>query len=203
RGDLFHWRYETVDLAPYLVAGKNVLAALVWNFGDLAPEAQVTCQTGFLLQGDTEAEKAADTDNTWKAQRSTAYAAIEFTSGQMRGYYVAGPGDRINAAAHPWGWESAAFDDSAWPAAAVVSVAAGREASDPHTRWMLVPRPIPAMEERPERLQKVRRVSGMAQPAAFPAQAEAVKIPAGTHVVMLLDQTYLTTAFPELILSGG
>ena len=45
RGDLFHWRYETVDVAPYLSAGKNVFAALVWNFGELAPEAQITLQT--------------------------------------------------------------------------------------------------------------------------------------------------------------
>src|SRR5437763_952399 len=44
RGDLFHWRYETVDLAPYLHAGRNVLAAVVWNFSDLAPEAQITDQ---------------------------------------------------------------------------------------------------------------------------------------------------------------
>ena len=48
RGDLFHWRYETVDLAPYLEAGRNQLAAVVWSFGELAPEAQITLQTGFL-----------------------------------------------------------------------------------------------------------------------------------------------------------
>ena len=53
RGDLFHWRYETVDAAPYLEAGRNVFAAVVWNFGELAPEAQITLRTGFLLQGDT------------------------------------------------------------------------------------------------------------------------------------------------------
>src|ERR1700731_3395609 len=29
RGDLFHWRFETVDLAPLLRPGKNVLAAIV------------------------------------------------------------------------------------------------------------------------------------------------------------------------------
>jgi hypothetical protein len=29
RGDLFHWRYESVDIAPQLRAGKNVLAAVV------------------------------------------------------------------------------------------------------------------------------------------------------------------------------
>src|SRR5438445_4942476 len=57
RGDLFHWRYETVDLAPYLDAGRNVIAAIVWNFADLGPEAQITLQTGFLLQGGSAAER--------------------------------------------------------------------------------------------------------------------------------------------------
>src|ERR1022692_2973264 len=33
RGDLNHWRYETVDLAPWLDAGNNLLAAVVWNDG--------------------------------------------------------------------------------------------------------------------------------------------------------------------------
>src|SRR6266540_3384730 len=32
RGDLYHWRYETVDIAPRLKAGRNVLAALVYNY---------------------------------------------------------------------------------------------------------------------------------------------------------------------------
>ncbi len=27
RGDLYHWRFETLDLAPHLIAGRNVLAA--------------------------------------------------------------------------------------------------------------------------------------------------------------------------------
>jgi hypothetical protein len=39
RGDLFHWGVETVDLAPYLHTGKNILAALVWNFGEQSPVA--------------------------------------------------------------------------------------------------------------------------------------------------------------------
>ena len=33
RSDLMHWRYETVDVAPQLRAGRNVIAALVWNWG--------------------------------------------------------------------------------------------------------------------------------------------------------------------------
>jgi alpha-L-rhamnosidase len=33
RSDLGHWRYETYDIAPFLLPGRNVLAATVWNFG--------------------------------------------------------------------------------------------------------------------------------------------------------------------------
>src|SRR5215212_11083282 len=31
RGDIFHWNYETVDLANYLHNGENTVAAIVWN----------------------------------------------------------------------------------------------------------------------------------------------------------------------------
>ena len=72
RGDLFHWRFETVDIAPQLKPGRNALAAVVWNFGEFAPEAQQTRHTGFILQGDGPAERVADTNAGWKcrAQRS-------------------------------------------------------------------------------------------------------------------------------------
>jgi hypothetical protein len=85
----------------------------------------------------------------------------------------------------------------------VVEDAAGREASNPHTRWMLVERTIPAMEETPQRLQSMRAASGIAKPAAFPAQREVLRIPAGMKAELLLDQGHLTTAYPELTVSGG
>ena len=50
RGDIYNWNFETVDLAPYLKPGKNVLASVVWNYADQKPVAQVSFnQTGFLL----------------------------------------------------------------------------------------------------------------------------------------------------------
>ena len=112
----FHWRYETVDIAGFLRPGKNVLAAVVWNFGEHAPEAQITLETGFVLQGDGEAERVVDTGPSWKCVRNEAYSPVVITSGAVRGYWAAGPGDRVNAAANPWGWESPEFDDSAWTA---------------------------------------------------------------------------------------
>jgi hypothetical protein len=61
RGDRDHWFYETVNLAPHLKAGKNVLAAVVWNGGEYVPYAQMTYRTAFILQGNAETEQAANT----------------------------------------------------------------------------------------------------------------------------------------------
>ena len=33
RGNFFRWRYETFDLAPFLIRGDNVIAATVWQYG--------------------------------------------------------------------------------------------------------------------------------------------------------------------------
>ena len=168
RGDLFHWRYETVDLANHLAPGKNVIAAVVWNMGQWAPEAQITLQTGFVLQGDSAAEEAADTNATWKCEQSQAYTPLPVTHGEMRGYFVAGPGDQLDASKYPWGWTEQGFDDRAWKEALVLTPAAGREATDVHSRWMLVPRTIPMMEEKPERLQSVRKASVSSRRSSFP-----------------------------------
>ncbi|MGD0668558.1 MAG: alpha-L-rhamnosidase C-terminal domain-containing protein [Bryobacteraceae bacterium] len=201
RGGLSHWRYETVDAAPILEPGRNVFAAVVWNFGELAPEAQEAAETGFLVEGDGPAESVVNTGTNWKCVRDESYSPVP--PREVRAYYAAGPGDCVAGPQHPWGWEGKEFDDSGWPAAVVIGPAAGREARDAHTRWMLLERPIPVMEERPERLQRVRRVVGIPQPAAFPAQPSPFEIPARTHATLLLDQTYLTTAYPELTVSGG
>ncbi|HEU0141857.1 MAG TPA: alpha-L-rhamnosidase C-terminal domain-containing protein, partial [Bryobacteraceae bacterium] len=177
--------------------GRNVLAAVVWNFGEHAPQAQVTNETGFLLQGDTERERIADTNAEWKCVRNEAYEPIPFTSAQMRGYYVAGPGDRVTASAYPWGWERPGFDDSGWKPARLGTRAAPRYSRDSPSRWMLVPRSIPMMEESPEKPLTVRRTNAGTD-WKYPA-----KVPAQTKIRILFDQAYLTTAYPEVTVSGG
>ncbi|MEJ7617249.1 MAG: alpha-L-rhamnosidase N-terminal domain-containing protein [Pyrinomonadaceae bacterium] len=176
RGDLNHWKFETLDLAPYLRNGKNVLAAVVWNYGRLAPEAQLTNQTGFLLQGDAAIERTVDTNASWKCVRNEAYAPLPVTHGEMRGYFVAGPGERIDGARYPWDWQEIEYDDSAWTMAQVVSPGAPRDARDAPNRWMLVPRDIPLMEERPERILSVRQASGtVTVPTLFRASQSRFK----------------------------
>ena len=48
-----HWRYERFDLAPLLPPGPNLITATVWNFGTLAPLAQISDRTAFLLESET------------------------------------------------------------------------------------------------------------------------------------------------------
>jgi alpha-L-rhamnosidase len=204
RGDLFHWRYETVDLAPFLRAGENVLAAVVWNFGPEASEAQVTNQTGFLLQGDGPAEKEADSGAGWKCLRNEAYEILPLNREEIRHqYYAAGPGDKVTAARYPWGWETAELDDAAWKAPVVGPPGSSRDGFDAPSRWMLVRRSVPPMDEHPERLERVRRASGVAVPAAFPRTPARFTVAPRTSALLLLDQGYLTTAYPELVVSGG
>ena len=97
RCDIYNWNFETVDLAPYLHEGKNTLAAVVWNYAEQRPVAQISFnQTGFLVQGNTEAEAEANTDASWRCWRDEAYSP--WNEWQVLGYYVAGPGERLDAA---------------------------------------------------------------------------------------------------------
>lgn len=204
RGHLARWRYETVDLAPFLVAGKNALAAVVWNYAENAPNAQITYRTAFILHGDTVVEqKLVDTGSSWRVIRSAAYEPIPFTSSSMRTYYVVGPGDRIHGDKYPWGWQTAAFDDASWKAPMAIGQGTPQTSNVTDNQWLLVPRSIPLMEEKPERIAKVRRATGITAPAGFPSKPVPLKVPPRTKAELLLDQSHLTTAYPELVVSGG
>jgi alpha-L-rhamnosidase len=205
RGDLNHWRFETADIAPHLRAGRNIVAAMVWNFGEFAPEAQATNRTAFLLQGNSALERLIDTDSRWKCVRNDAYRPLHYTHAQMRGYFVAGPADSVDGGRYPWGWQEPDFDAAAWDDAQTDARwnGAPRDVIDAPNRWLLVPRTIPSMEEQPERLASVRESSGIAVPSGFPREAVPFTIPPRLRARVLLDQAHLTTAYPELVVSGG
>src|SRR2546423_757416 len=203
RGDLNHWRFDSVDIASHLRAGRNLIAAVVWNFAALAPMAQMGNETAFVVQGDSAAEAAVNTDASWKAYRSNAVELTRIDFSTAGGYYVAGPGETHNAARHPWGWETLDYDDSAWQSAAVVSDAAPRGLQDSPSRWFLVPRSIPLMEEKTKRFARVARTAGIAASDDFLQGHKSLSVPANTRATLLLDQSYLTTAYPEVVASGG
>ena len=71
-----HWRYETIDMAPYLKPGKNTLAAEVANWGPDRFFGIMSVRTGFFVQGNSDAEAAVNTDEKWKAFHNKAYSPL-------------------------------------------------------------------------------------------------------------------------------
>ncbi len=204
RGDLDHWRFETIDIAKQLTTGRNVLAAIVWNYAQEAPMAQISDQTGFLLQGDGDAEAVVNTGQTWRSAANPAISLLPIDRAAIfHEYFVGGPGEIVEASTYPWGWEQPAFDDRSWAEAEQITIGGPRAIRDSPARWFLVPRGIPLMEDRLERLATVARSEGGETPAVVLEGTAPWVIPAGTKMTALLDRSQLTTAYPEIVTSGG
>ena len=229
RSDVAHWRYETVDLAPRLRAGRNVLAAVVWNWGGARPVAQHSYRTGFVVQGDGEREAAlVNTGPGWKLLVDSAYAPIVITSAFIGDYFAAPPGESVDGSKYPWRWEQPDYDDSRWlavatptrgapsaPLAAFNGAAGDAIVGRLHLHaaiaggsgevvgWQLEPRSIPPMEETPQQLASVRRAVGVTVDSAFARGGSDVTVPAHARATLLLDQSHTTNAYPVLVTSGG
>lgn len=201
RGDFYYWNYETVDLAPYLMTGKNVISAVVFNEGAIRPTAQMTFRTGFILQGHTSAEEEINSGTSWKCYRDSAYSPLPVNL--IYSYYAAGPGEMVDMKRQPKNWQQPGFDDSRWQPASKVSDGTPKGQFTFIEGWMLVPSPIPARELVMQRLQKMRRADGVSLPPAFPAEKGPVTVPSHTKATILFDQTYLTNAYPTIVISKG
>ncbi len=203
RGDINHWCFETVDIAPYLTMGKNIIAAQVWNEAEFRPEAQITWQTGFIMQGATEKEHAVNSDNTWKCMRDDSYTPLKV---KLSAYYVAGPGEFIDINKHPKSWQFLDFKDDSWRNAKTISNGLPQQILGGYgtvSGWLLTPSMIPQSELKDERFVKVLKAEGIDIPKGFPTTKTAITIPPNTTATIVLDQTYLTNAYPAITFSGG
>jgi alpha-L-rhamnosidase len=199
RGDLRNWYYETIDIASNLKAGKNVLAVLLWNMGSGAPAAQVSSQTGFILQGNGEREKLVNTDKTWKVIRNEAYFPEPFPPSRLASYIV-GSCDSVVFKKHPFGWEEPAFDDSNW-----LSPVLEPQPKYFNVKRNLIPRTIPLMEEKLEPIDGLVRVLNLDAQKIMKIfeNSGSITIPANTKATILFDIKNLTTAYPEITFSRG
>ncbi|RYF92777.1 MAG: alpha-L-rhamnosidase, partial [Chitinophagaceae bacterium] len=203
RGDLYNWYFETLDIASYLKAGSNTLAALVWNMGTLAPVAQISNQTAFVIQGDSDAEKIVNSGSNWKVITSKAYEPCSMDNmARMKAYMVIGPGDKVDASKHLWGWEQPGYNDKSWKSAITVATPSP-SGTGTDNQWTLTPRNIPLMEETLQRINVIRRSKGLNVSNGFLSGKQALTIAPNKKVTILLDQEFNTVAYPELLVSGG
>ena len=196
RGDLQHWYYETIDIAPLLQAGKNTLAAVVWNYGEYTPGAQISIHLSLIVQGNTSHEEVVNTDKTWKVCANEAFSPDPTNRQDV------GPGDVIDGVLYPWGWFNTDYDDSAWGQAKEDRRGQTFGNDTEYTR-SLTPRDIPLMEEKQETLSAIRRSEGIAVPENFLNGNSSFTVPANSSATILFDQGHLTAAYPDLLVSKG
>lgn len=201
QGDLGHWNYEALDIAPFLKTGENIVSAKVWNEGNLRPVSQFSFRTGFLLQGTNDETKQLNTNETWKCLEDKSYTPLRQS---VRGYYAAGAGDKVDMNLAVKGWNSVDFDDSGWEKAKPVFERQVRGMGFmARGGWSLTPSILPPMELTCQRLASTRKTENVSVPSSFPAKKTKITVPANTTATILLDQAYLTNAYPTLIFSGG
>ena len=78
KGDLQTYKYDVIDIVPFLKSGENLLAALVYNGGEDRPLAFITVQTAFMLRTENEEFSFLNTDNGWKTYKNPAYKVISY-----------------------------------------------------------------------------------------------------------------------------
>lgn len=214
RGDLPHWFFETLDLAEYLQAGKNVIAAEVVNWGPKRSFTYFSQMTSFIMQGDSDAEKLVNTSGgSWKCLQNLAFNAkmVNWMTDRSSidfGLYVGNPTDSIVGAKYPWGWETRDFNDAAWLPAKWCDISGGRD-----TQFaggilygggkMLIPRRTGLLKEEKLQFAGVRRSAGMDVNDQFLKGTGMLTVPANKKVTILVDQGVEIMGYPELIVSGG
>ena len=203
RGDLSNWYYDTINIAGYLNKGGNTVAVQVWNMGKHAAVGQISSETAFFIQGDSQNENAINTDASWKVFQNAAYQPCSMSNqARLNVYMVIGPGDKVDANDYPWNWENIDYDDTSWQCAELISYS---DIRNEHKKngWKLIQRNIPLLHEEILRVQVCRRSTNeIAFDELLHGENEFI-IHANQELSILLDHTFLTVAYPEIIISAG
>lgn len=199
RGDLKHWRYEILDLAPYLKSGANVIAAQVWNDAKPAPLAQVSSgRTAFWLAAENPTDAGLiDTSFDWKVRVDRSRSVEAGMPALMKllggGFYAAGPQETFDGGLLQPDWASAVTRATDWQSATFLSDAESGA-------WTLIADALPQMRRDRVSSGRVVRRRGVALDD-FPARP--VTVPPNSEASILLDAGRVLAAYPALVVSGG
>jgi hypothetical protein len=199
RGDLTHWRYETVDLAPYVRRGPNVIAAEVWNDAQSVPLAQISSgRTGFWLMAENPTQtRLVDTGADWRVRvddsRTVERGMPHVRNAVGPAFYAAGPPETIDGALLKSDWQREVNNAPGWAPATPVEGSGALP-------WTLVADTLPQMRYERVASGRVVRASGVAA-TGFPNSA--VTVPANSEATLLLDAGRVLAAYPAIVTSGG
>jgi hypothetical protein len=203
-GDPRHWHFESLDIAPALKTGLNVVAVQVIDFGGAAPLYQMGKGAALIVQGDGDAAPLISTPQGWRYVQDTSTAPVpyKFVDPQLfYQFYAAGPTQRTDLRLTPTNWQQSDFNDADWLTPSTVATGAphGAAGFGDEVRE-LMPRTIPLLERTYQPFRAIRRVTGLPTPITL---GQSITIPARTSAKLLLDQQQLTVAYPEWTVDGG
>ena len=69
RGDITHWKFVTVDLAPFLKPGSNCVTAQVWNKGKTPGGSPLRTALSSRQPG-RKRDRGWNTDTAWRCRLS-------------------------------------------------------------------------------------------------------------------------------------
>ncbi|GMV79520.1 MAG: hypothetical protein AMXMBFR7_07040 [Planctomycetota bacterium] len=207
RSDLTRWVCTRVQTGP-LSAGRHLLAVAAFHGGpDHAGMGQLGIRGGFLLRGEGPGDFDARvrTDKRWFSFHDASRTPLPPHWGDVRAYHCTGSGERIDGAAHPWGWETRGFDAAGWVAARECGAGEPAGMRNAATPYWLIPDPLPPLDEEAQRFARVAEAEGLDAKAldAWLAEDFRIEIPANKNVRILLDRGELTNAYTRLTVSGG
>jgi hypothetical protein len=220
RGDLAHWRYERFDLAPLLQPGANLITATVWNWGVYAAIAQISDRTAFLLESEATGANSISTgtgkSDGWQVEVEPGHQALNRDTVTFKTYFAAGPGEQIDAAKYDWDWQSPTNSSGNWvPAASPMRDSIFPSVNHAHSAdttgdnpWGLIPDELPHMEYTATDAGK--GVLSTETTASYEPRMNLLEFPAkpiglmaNHHYRLVFDRKTLTTAYPQLTVSGG
>ncbi len=199
KGDLKTYKYDIVDIAPFLKKRLNQFAVLVYNGGKDKPLAFMTVRTAFYMQSEDSVFNFR-TDKSWKVFKNKAYKLLGYKKilqpAWFYGFYASGGGDDLNMKKYPVGWEMPNFDDKHWRNAIELDSVAG-------SKWCLYPSNIPFMDNHTVLPIKIRESVNANGVEELPGNGHKIIVPARTKSSILIDFEDMTFGYPEITLNKG
>lgn len=210
RNDLYHWNYETIDIAPFMQKGKNVIAVQVNNFGHQKANAQCSFKTGLLIVAHYPSDTVVNTDDkTWKTYLNTAFRErpVEwmYQKDIASGWYCINPNDSIIGSLYPWGWEQPGYNDSHWDIPVWLGSVNIRYTGQ-HGPLLLEPRRVKLLHHSIERIPAIVRTENITLASGkknFLTGNDSLVVPPASSITLLLDNQKMTMGFPLLCVSKG
>lgn len=108
RGEQEHWPFDRINLAPFLKAGKNVIAAMVYQYGMSNYSYSHEFSSGFLLSGKIESLNLG-TSEEWKVREAFGYMRAVARASRQYCYQ-----EFFDCRVEDGDWRMPDYDDVSW-----------------------------------------------------------------------------------------